>query len=195
MGRVGKGSEHVGEVEAQFFFRFMGGFVLGEAFGGAERVEKGVGDVAENGGAPRADAIFGDQGEKASEKLSDVGIGAEGGDFGRKASERVGFGFGEWKAARTSVELAEARAGFVDGIAAAAALSSDGSAEGARFGISWMYNLACHFCEVPFFLRLKLEGYPGVAATRRKEKVCAWTTLTRYKKEFEERGTEHGLLR
>jgi hypothetical protein len=68
----------VGEVEVQFFFRLVGGLVLGEALGGAERIEKRVGDVAEDGGATRADAIFREQGEKAGEELGDVGVRAEG---------------------------------------------------------------------------------------------------------------------
>ena len=76
------GSGHVREVHVEFFFWFMSGFVLREAFGGAKGIEERVGDVAEDSGAARADAILSEQGEKTGEELGDVGVGVEGRDFG-----------------------------------------------------------------------------------------------------------------
>lgn len=97
----------MGEVHVKFFFGLVGGFVLREAFGGAKGIEERVGDVAEDSGAARADAILSEQGEKTGEELGDVGVRAERGDFGRETGEGVSLGFGEWNAARASVELAE----------------------------------------------------------------------------------------
>jgi hypothetical protein len=47
----------------------------------AVRVEELIRDVSENGGAPRRDAAFGDQGEEADEKLAEINRGRELGEF------------------------------------------------------------------------------------------------------------------
>jgi hypothetical protein len=73
-----------GPIDLEFFFGLLGGFILREAFPGTQRIEQRVGDVAEDSGAARSDAIFGKQGENASKKANDIGIAAESGEFGRK---------------------------------------------------------------------------------------------------------------
>lgn len=83
-----------GPIDLKFFFGLVSGFILRETFGGTQRIEQRVGDVAEDRGAARADAIFRKQGENASEKASDVGIAAEGGEFGWEAGQRIGFRLG-----------------------------------------------------------------------------------------------------
>jgi hypothetical protein len=78
------------------------------------RVEELIGNVSENGGAPRRDAAFGDQSEEAGEKLSEIDRGRELGELREEVGGEV-FGivvqlqgssrFGQAEMLRTEAEL------------------------------------------------------------------------------------------
>ena len=56
---------------------------------GAVGVEELVGDVGQDGGAAGGNAAFGNEGEKAGEKLADVYADGELGEFGEKVGGEV----------------------------------------------------------------------------------------------------------
>jgi hypothetical protein len=77
-------------------------------------VEKLIRDVSENGGAPRRDAAFGDQGEETGEKLAKIDRGRElgelreevGGEIFRVVVQLQGSGgFGQAEMVRTESEV------------------------------------------------------------------------------------------
>ena len=84
-GAVAIGARHIDD-------DFLGFIVLNAAFAvdGAVGVEELVGDIAEDGGAARGDAAFGDEDEEAGEKLADVRAGGEFGEFGEEFGGEVG---------------------------------------------------------------------------------------------------------
>jgi len=78
------------------------------------RVEELIGDVSENGGAPRRDAAFGDQSEEAGEKLAEIDRGRELGELGEEVGGEIfrvvvqlkgSGGFGQAKMVRTKAEM------------------------------------------------------------------------------------------
>ena len=58
----------------------------------AERIEKGIGNVGEGGGAPDADAILAGEFEDFGEEAADLGDIDGIADFGGEFSERIGDG-------------------------------------------------------------------------------------------------------
>jgi hypothetical protein len=78
------------------------------------RVEELIGDVSENGGAPRRDAAFGNQSEEPAEKLAEIASGRElrevgeevGGEVFRIVIQLQGSGgFGQAEMVRTKAEV------------------------------------------------------------------------------------------
>ncbi len=78
------------------------------------RVEELIGDVGENGGAPRGDVAFGHQSKEAGEKLAEIDGGRELGEVGEEVGREVfgivvqlqgSGGFGEAEMVRTKAEV------------------------------------------------------------------------------------------
>jgi hypothetical protein len=78
------------------------------------RVEELIGDVCENGGAPRRDAAFGDQSEKTGKKLAEIDSRREFGELGEEVGGEVlgvviqlqrSGGLGEAEMVRTKAEV------------------------------------------------------------------------------------------
>jgi hypothetical protein len=78
------------------------------------RVEELIGDVSENGGAPRRDAAFGDQSEETGKKLAEIDGGRERGELGEEVGREVfgiviqlqgSGGFGQTEMVRTEAEV------------------------------------------------------------------------------------------
>ncbi len=78
------------------------------------RVKKLVGDVGQDGGAPRRDAASGDQSEETCEKLAEIDGGRELGELGEEVGGEVfrivvqlqgSGGFGHAEMARTKAEV------------------------------------------------------------------------------------------
>src|SRR6266478_4748962 len=142
------------------------------------RVEKLIGDVGENGGAPRGDAAFGHQSKEAGEKLAEIDGGRELGEVGEEVGREVfgivvqlqgSGGFGEAEMVRAKAEMRlraseaatlpigeakQAASGIVEGDASQFRENGDA---GTFFG--WIHN-------VPFW-----GGPPGILYGYQKKRL------------------------